>query len=170
MDADMDEKWAGKIILAQHEHDLITPRLAVGSGVYSAVDVDSLEFQGFTHVLDLRGTREGEKLYIGRKIDMNCLPSDDDGTPRKWEWLRDGVRFGCHALREGGKLLVHCAAGWHRSPSMAYAILRVRGMAALDAEKKIVKARAKAKIAYKACVEKHLSDLREMVRRDENGF
>ena len=111
------------MIHAGHEHDWITNRLAVGSAVVTHDDLVRLPFEGITHVLDLRSTREGEALYRSVPIiTYLCLPSADDGTPRTLEWVRDGVQFASEALRKRGKVLVHCTAGVNRSPSMAYAI------------------------------------------------
>lgn len=172
MDPDMDERFTTPDkILTAYDHDWIVARkLAVGAVVRNYDDLAVLVREGITHVLDLHGLSDVVVLYKDVGIEYLCSPAPDDGTPREWTHLRDGVRFADHAIREGGRMLVHCYAGRSRSPSMVYAIMRARGAAMEQAEKAIVENRPIARITYKACVEKHLSDLVEMIKRDRNGF
>lgn len=156
----MDERYSGKIITPAHEHDWITPKLAVGNIVLNYDDVAKLLHEQITHVLDLCGLSPVDVIYKDAGIVHFALPAPDDGKPREWAWLRDGVAFAHDALRAGSRVLVHCHAGISRSPSMVYAILRTRGMAAQAAEEQIVKNRPIAHLTYKACVEKHLPALR----------
>jgi protein-tyrosine phosphatase len=51
-------------------------------------------------------------------------PIDDDFKPKPPEVFQRGVDFARQALdQDGTKLLVHCAAGVHRAPMMALALL-----------------------------------------------
>ena len=44
--------------------------------------------------------------------------------PKSPEVFRRGVKFAKPALaKKENKLLIHCAAGWHRAPMMALAVL-----------------------------------------------
>ena len=55
-------------------------------------------------------------------------PVDDDFEPKPPEVFERGVEFGLTALEdEEAKLFMHCAAGVHRAPMMALALLGVMG-------------------------------------------
>jgi protein-tyrosine phosphatase len=59
---------------------------------------------------------------------------DDDFKPKPPEVFERGVEFALAALKKNGaKLFVHCAAGVHRAPMMALALLGVLGWAVEDA-------------------------------------
>jgi predicted protein tyrosine phosphatase len=54
---------------------------------------------------------------------------DDDFQPKPAEVFQRGIEFALDALNSdgSGKLFIHCAAGVHRAPMMALAVLRVLG-------------------------------------------
>jgi protein-tyrosine phosphatase len=61
-------------------------------------------------------------------------PIDDDFQPKPPEIFQRGVDFALAALdREGTKLFIHCAAGVHRAPMMALALLCTLGWNLEDA-------------------------------------
>jgi protein-tyrosine phosphatase len=66
---------------------------------------------------------------------------DDDFQPKGVEVFQKGVEFATEALEDpSAKLYIHCAAGVHRAPMMALAILRAMGWTLEDA-KKVIQAR-----------------------------
>jgi hypothetical protein len=142
----------GKIIERPHDHDWVRRRLAVGSGVYSADDLRSLLNVGITHVLDCRGRpgdSYGEKTYRGTGIVYLHNPTDDDGEAKPPEWFWRGISFVREAMKSPeAKVLVHCAAGINRAPSMVYAILRSTGVPAARAERAIRQARPRVSLRY----------------------
>src|SRR5258708_36270473 len=57
-------------------------------------------------------------------IEVLWNPIDDDFLPKPAAVFRQGVDFARAALdQSGSKLLIHCAAGAHRAPMMALALL-----------------------------------------------
>jgi protein-tyrosine phosphatase len=55
-------------------------------------------------------------------------PTDDDFQPKPPELFQRGVDFALAALDQAdSKLFIHCAAGVHRAPMMALAVLRAIG-------------------------------------------
>ena len=106
----------------------ITPKVAIGSEP-SASWVSAMRTQGITDVLDLRGEPRAREvaepeLYAGTPIRYHYLPMLDRGGREPVEAYVRGVQIIDCAVRSGGKILVHCAAGISRSPSMVYAYLR----------------------------------------------
>jgi protein-tyrosine phosphatase len=61
-------------------------------------------------------------------------PTDDDFQPKSPDLFRKGVEFSVAALDQPEtKLYIHCAAGVHRAPMMALAVLRALGYSLQDA-------------------------------------
>lgn len=113
---------ADTIHLAVHEHDWVTPTLAVGCGVWNEDDVRAIVADGITHVIDCRETASTEILYARVGIAYLHCPLPDDGSLRGERWFLSGIDF----VADAPKILVHCNMGLNRGPSMAYAILRER--------------------------------------------
>src|SRR5205823_13726040 len=66
-------------------------------------------------------------------------PVDDDFQPKPPEVFQRGVEFALAAFEEQeSKLFVHCAAGVHRAPMMALAILRATGTSLPEASRLLV--------------------------------
>lgn len=117
----------------------ITDRIAIGSEP-SRADIPTMLRQGITDVLDLRGEpHQGEtgphpEMYDGTGIRYHYVGMLDRGGAQPAEKYVDGVQTIYDALAQpGAKVLVHCAAGVSRSPSMVYAYLRSAGMSDADA-------------------------------------
>jgi hypothetical protein len=142
-----------------HEHDWPHPRVAVGSEVACPADVAALRAEGITHVLDCR-TIDALHLYRDTGIDCRHCGTEDDGRRKPDAWFARGVRFALEALRDPqARLLVHCAAGVHRAPSMCYAILRAMGFSAGDARRLIRRARPRAELRYATDAERAVASL-----------
>jgi dual specificity phosphatase 3 len=138
-------------LLSSHDHQWVTPRIAVGGGVWSSDHVDSLLSEGITHVIDCRSDNQATlALYAGKPITCIHCPTDDNGKPKHWTWFAQGVFPAIAALLDNdtNKLLVHCAGGVNRGPSMAYAILRALGLTPRDSWQMITEVRPIAKICY----------------------
>jgi protein-tyrosine phosphatase len=61
-------------------------------------------------------------------------PTDDDFRRKPPELFRRGVDFALAALDDAEtRLFIHCAAGVHRAPMMALAVLRALGFSLDDA-------------------------------------
>jgi len=141
--------------MPKHEHDWVTRRIAVGSGVCNVEDVAALIREGITHVVDCRmfasiddGLYQNpSKLYIGTPIQWVHCPTNDPGVrPKPFMWFQRGVQFALEALIDPkARVLIHCDHGINRGPSMVYALLRVSGLAGADAERAIRRARDRIK-------------------------
>ena len=105
--------------------DFITERLAVGQKIDNQEFADALKAAGITHAVNLFG--EAEPVWAGPSLSFPS-PQDDDGTPRRPEVVLACVRYAFDAIRDGGKVYVHCQWGIGRAPSVAYAILRRFGL------------------------------------------
>lgn len=143
------------LIVPPHDHNWVHHRIAVGGGVYKVRDVMSVRAARITHVLDCRGRpgdAYGDKAYAGTGIAYLHNPTEDDEAPKPKEWFWRGISFARDALAQpNSRLLVHCSAGWHRSPAMAYAIMRaVIGMSGAQAWRCIERSRRSAHPRYRA--------------------
>jgi protein-tyrosine phosphatase len=79
---------------------------------------------GVTHVIDMQ--IEFDDTPLGKRVGVEVLwnPVDDDFLPKKPAVFERGVKFAMAALEDPqAKLFVHCAAGIHRAPMMALAVL-----------------------------------------------
>src|SRR5512144_829274 len=106
----------------------ITPRIAVGGGIWTDDQMDELVRMGVTHIIDMQ--IEFDDTDLARPYDMKVLwnPVDDDFQPKPPEVFRKGVEFANEALDQPEtKLYIHCAAGVHRAPMMGLAVLRSLG-------------------------------------------
>jgi atypical dual specificity phosphatase len=106
----------------------VTDRIAVGGGIWSAENMMEVARHGVTHVIDMQ--IEFDDTPLGKECGVQVLwnPIDDDFQPKPPEVFRRGVEFAEKALHQPHtKLFVHCAAGVHRAPMMALAILCTQG-------------------------------------------
>jgi hypothetical protein len=145
------------LVEPRHEHSWVTDRIAVGSGIYTATDVAVVRDAGITHVIDCRTTEEPHvrQRYRDAGIDVLNNPTPDDGARKPPEWFARGIRYALQALRDpAAKLLVHCAAGVSRSPSLTYAILRALGRDPVAAEAEIRMARSFVCLTYRLDAER----------------
>jgi protein-tyrosine phosphatase len=116
------------------EFSWITGRIAVGGGIWNATNMGEVARAGITHIIDMQLEFDDRPLAepLGVKVLWN--PIDDDFQPKPVEVFRQGVDFARTALDQtGSKILIHCAAGVHRAPMMALALLCSLGWKLPDA-------------------------------------
>jgi protein-tyrosine phosphatase len=119
----------------------VTDRIAVGGGIWNAENMAAVSRAGITHVLDMQIEFDDTPLAEAHGIEVCWNPVDDDFAPKGREVFERGVEFGLAALEEeGAKLYIHCAAGVHRAPMMALALLGVMGWT-LDDGMKLIEGR-----------------------------
>jgi protein-tyrosine phosphatase len=86
---------------------------------------------------------------------------DDDFRHKPREVFQRGVEFARAAMEEAeAKIFIHCAAGVHRAPMMALALLRAEGWSLDDASELITARRPVADLAdvYVRSVEHFMAD------------
>ncbi len=114
----------------------LTDRIAVGGGIWNSENMAKVAQAGITHIIDMQIEFDDREL-LGPEDSMQVLwnGTDDDFEMKPASLFRDGVEFAKAALEErDAKLFIHCAAGVHRAPMMALAVLcRVEGMNVEDA-------------------------------------
>jgi protein-tyrosine phosphatase len=138
----------------------LTDRIAVGGGIWTADNMAAVARAGITHVIDMQIEFDDTPLAGPQGIAVCWNPVDDDFEPKPPEVFALGVEFALAALEENGaKLFIHCAAGVHRAPMMALALLGVMGWTVEDAMDLIETRRPAADFAdvYVRSVEKFLN-------------
>ena len=138
----------------------ITDRIAVGGGIWTSDNMAQVARAGITHIIDMQIEFDDTPLADVHGIEVLWNPTDDDFEPKPASLLRSGVEFAEEALKDpGAKLLIHCAAGVHRAPMMALAVLGSMGWDLEDAMRMIEGKRAVADFAdvYVESVEKYLA-------------
>jgi protein-tyrosine phosphatase len=102
----------------------LTDHVAVGGGIWTTAKMSEVARAGVTHIIDMQIEFDDTELAEPHGIAVLWNPTDDDFQFKPPEIFQKGVEFASRALDEGeSKLLVHCAAGVHRAPMMALAIL-----------------------------------------------
>ena len=114
----------------------ITPRLAVGGGIWTRENLEALMRAGITHIINTQ--REFDDGALRRPGDHEpqvlWLAMDDDFEPKAARHFFQGAKFALQAWQAPeAKLFVHCASGIHRGPMVALALLRVLGYGRRDA-------------------------------------
>jgi len=140
----------------------LTDRIAVGGGIWTAENMAAVSRAGITHIIDMQIEFDDTSLAEPHEIKVCWNPIDDDFEAKPAEVFARGVAFGLAAL-DGpqSKLFVHCAAGVHRAPMMALALLGVLGWSLEDAMDLIETRRPAADFAdvYVQSVERYLQGL-----------
>ena len=137
----------------------MTERLAIGGGIWNAGNMAKVAEEGITHIIDMQIEFDDTALAAEHGIEVLWNPTDDDFEPKPAGLLRRGVDFAEAALAEGdAKVFIHCAAGVHRAPMMALAVLGAEGWDLQKAMELIEKRRPAADFAevYVRSVEKFL--------------
>jgi len=102
----------------------VTGRIAVGGGIWGDENMSDVAKAGVTHIIDMQAEFDDTLLAKPYGIKVLWNATDDDFQPKPAELLQRGVDFALEALDEDGtKLFIHCAAGVHRAPMMALAVL-----------------------------------------------
>jgi protein-tyrosine phosphatase len=116
----------------------VTERIAVGGGIWVAEKMDEVVRAGVTHVIDMQIEFDDTELGENAGVEVLWNPVDDDFEPKHPVIFERGVNFALRALEQpGAKVFVHCAAGVHRAPMMALAVLCATGYKLEDAKKLI---------------------------------
>jgi len=112
----------------------LTDRIAVGGGIWTADNMSAVARAGITHVLDMQIEFDDTPLAEPHGVVVCWNPIDDDFEHKPAEVFERGVEFALDALqRSGTKVFIHCAAGVHRAPMMALALLGTMGWQVDDA-------------------------------------
>jgi protein tyrosine phosphatase (PTP) superfamily phosphohydrolase (DUF442 family) len=102
----------------------ISDRIAIGGAIWVSRNMEEVARSGVTHIINMQIEFDDGPLADPLGIRVLWNPTDDDFQPKPPELFERGVRFAREALNEGGsKLFIHCAAGVHRAPMMALAVL-----------------------------------------------
>ena len=137
----------------------LTDRIAVGGGIWTSENMAKVARAGITHIIDMQIEFDDTALGRTHGIEVLWNPTDDDFEEKPAELFRRGVDFALAAL-EGAeaKVFIHCAAGVHRAPMMALALLGAMGWGMDDAMQLIEVRRPVADFAavYVESVEKFL--------------
>ena len=137
----------------------LTDRIAVGGGIWSASNMEIVAKQGITHIIDMQIEFDDTELAAEHGIEVLWNPTDDDFTLKSPALFQRGVDFAQAALEQAGsKVFIHCAAGVHRAPMMALALLGSMGWELEDAMELIERKRPVADFAdvYLRSVERFL--------------
>lgn len=103
---------------------LLRNRLAVGGGVWTAEDMAELARCGYTHIVNLQAEFDDSALAAVAGLQSFWNPTEDDLARKPPGFFEPAVRFALKALEQpGNSVYVHCAAGVHRGPLLAAAIL-----------------------------------------------
>jgi protein-tyrosine phosphatase len=115
--------------------------------------------EGITHVIDMQIEFDDTPLSAPYGVEVLWNPIDDDFHPKPAAIFQKGVDFAIEALDQPGtKVFIHCAAGIHRAPMMALALLCTLGWKLKDALRLIETRRPQADFAvvYVRSVERFL--------------
>jgi protein tyrosine phosphatase (PTP) superfamily phosphohydrolase (DUF442 family) len=112
----------------------LTDRIAVGGGIWNSENMAKVAGAGITHIIDMQIEFDDTPLAVDHGIEVLWNPTDDDFEAKPAELFRRGVEFAQKALDGGdAKVFIHCAAGVHRAPMMALALLGTMGWTVGDA-------------------------------------
>jgi protein-tyrosine phosphatase len=106
----------------------LTDRIAVGGGIWTADNMARVAGDGITHIIDMQIEFDDTPLAVGHGIQVLWNPTDDDFEAKPAALFQRGVAFAQQALAgDHAKIFIHCAAGVHRAPMMALAVLCANG-------------------------------------------
>lgn len=125
---------AGSDRVGRMDMSWVTGRIAVGGGIWHADNMAEVARAGVTHIIDMQIEFDDTRLADPLGIEVLWNAIDDDFQPKPAQVFQRGVDFALQALDEPGtKLFIHCAAGVHRAPMMALAVLCSLGWKLKDA-------------------------------------
>ncbi len=106
----------------------VMPRIAVGGGIWTEEKMIEVVRAGVTHIIDMQIEFDDSPLAGPYGVKVLWNPTDDDFRSKPPELLQRGVDFALTALDDAeARVFIHCAAGVHRAPMMALAVLRALG-------------------------------------------
>jgi protein-tyrosine phosphatase len=112
----------------------VTDQIAVGGGIWNDANMIEVVRQGVTHIIDMQIEFDDTGLAEPYGVRVLWNPTDDDFRPKPPKLFQRGVEFSLEAFEDpASKLFVHCAAGVHRAPMMALAVLCAQGWSLLEA-------------------------------------
>jgi hypothetical protein len=111
----------------------LTDRVAVGGGIWNAENMAKVAEAEVTHIIDMQIEFDDTPLAVEHGIAVLWNATDDDFEEKPIELFQRGVEFAEQALEAEGKVFIHCAAGVHRAPMMAVALLGTMGWELRDA-------------------------------------
>ena len=112
----------------------LTDRIAVGGAIWTPDNMAKVARAGITHIIDMQIEFDDTAMGEVQGIAVLWNGTDDDFEPKPAWLFQRGVEFAQAALQEPeAKLFIHCAAGVHRAPMMALAILGSMGWKLEDA-------------------------------------
>jgi protein-tyrosine phosphatase len=156
----LDEMFRGPDGTGRIDVSWVTGRIAVGGGIWNQDNMSAVARAGVTHVIDMQLEFDDTPLAEPHGIEVLWNPVDDDFQPKPPVVFQRGVEFAVKALdRPGTKLLIHCAAGVHRAPMMALALLGALGWKLREGIRLIESRRPEADFAdvYVRSVERFLN-------------
>jgi len=119
----------------------VTGRIAVGGGIWNADNMAAVARVGVTHILNMQVEFDDTPLAVPHNIVVLWNPVDDDFQSKPPDVFQRGVDFALDTLdQDGTKLFIHCAAGVHRAPMMALALLCSLSWS-LDEAQRLIEAR-----------------------------
>ena len=145
----------------------VTDRIAVGGGIWSERNMIDVVAAGVTHIINMQIEFDDTRLAEPFGVKVLWNPTDDDFRTKQAVLLQRGVEFALEALEEPqSKVFIHCAAGVHRAPMMALAVLRAMGWSLDKAVKTIEEKRDVADFAdvYVRSVEEFIRSYHEAGR------
>ncbi len=106
----------------------VTPQIAVGGGIWTGANMAKVAVAGITHIIDMQVEFNDTPIAEPYGIEVFWNPVDDDFQPKPAAVFHSATEFALAAVENPEhKLLIHCAAGVHRAPMMALALLRAQG-------------------------------------------
>ena len=121
----------------------VTDRIAVGGGIWTEDKMMEVVRAGVTHIIDMQIEWDDTRLAAPYGVKVLWNPTDDDFRHKPPELFQRGVQFALEALDDAdARLFIHCAAGVHRAPMMALAVLRALGFS-LDDAREMIESRRK---------------------------
>jgi len=106
----------------------LTDRIAVGGGIWTSENMAKVAKAGVTHIIDMQIEFDDTPLGVAHGIEVLWNPTDDDFEAKPAALFQRGADFAKAALDgTDAKLFIHCAAGVHRAPMMALAVLGSMG-------------------------------------------
>jgi protein-tyrosine phosphatase len=138
----------------------LTDRIAIGGGIWNAENMAKVAEAGITHIIDMQIEFDDTPLGAEHGIAVLWNPTDDDFEAKPAAIFQRGVAFALDALGDREeKVFIHCAAGVHRAPMMALALLGSLGWDLGKAMELIQKKRSVADFAevYVTSVKKFLN-------------
>ena len=116
----------------------VTDQIAIGGGIWNEAKMMDVVRAGVTHIINMQIEFDDAPLAEPYGVQVLWNAIDDDFQPKPPEVFRRGVEFAQAALQDPhAKVFIHCAAGVHRAPMMALALLRTMGWSLQEAKESI---------------------------------